>query len=743
MAALRPDLPPARRSFAAELRRRRAESGLTLRSLALATGLSPASLSRVFNGERLVSEAQLRLVASFLGLAEDDTKALELRLRQAYAEDQATTSGEPAGPSGLHDHLLVLQEEAGLSLREIARRLAAAGTPLGKSTIERALRSPDPALPQALQVAHALIGTLPEAERGPAVEGVLRAAAPPAARDDAPPAVRPISRWSPFDLDVHPAAPLSGTAAEPALSGYVPRAHDRALARVVSAAAEGNSRLAVLVGSSSTGKTRACWEAVKSLAPKGWHLWHPCDPTRAEAALRGIEDVRPHTVVWLDESQHYLGRPRHGERLAAALHDLLGRPERGPVLVLGTLWPEYARAFTDPPAPGAPDPRRRVRELLAGHLIAVPDSFDQDALASARALARHGDAPLSEALAWSRGGRVPQLLAAAPELLRRYSTATPPARALLAAAIDARRCGTGPALPLAFLTEAALGYLSDAEYDGLSGDWADRAVAEATAPVHGRMAPLSPVRSHPGTEAPGRQRADAPGGLTLRLTDYLAQMGRRTRRTQFPPASFWHAAYDHLPAPDLFALSTVAFKSARLEWANHLVRRAADLGGDVVQGTAVLYREAALTERAGDRDGAERLYEQAAEAGDPLALFRLAQTYERAGAVERVERLARSAADAEGFQPLTDAALRERQGDSTGAELLYRRAAEDGDPHALFRLVRMREREGDLAGAERAALKAADMGYAWLLNVPVRWPNGLDPDGAATPPSPDPEADDG
>ncbi|MFI8931492.1 helix-turn-helix domain-containing protein [Streptomyces sp. NPDC053474] len=733
MAALRQDLSPALRSFAVELRRRRAESGLTLRELARSIELSPASLSRVFNGERLMSEADLRRLTSSLGLAEDDTRALELRLRQARAEEEAATDSRAAGRSDLHDHLLVLREESGLSLREIAQRLEAAGTRLGKSTIERALRDPAPALPHALQVAEALIGTLPDAEREPATQGVLRAAraavTPPAVQDTS----RPISQWDPLDLEVHPALRPASTAVGQTLPGYVPRAHDRALARVVSAAAEGTSGMAVLVGSSSTGKTRACWEAVKPLAPKGWRLWHPVDPTRADAALRGLDDVRPRTVVWLNETQHYLGQPRHGERLAAALHDLLVRPGRGPVLVLGTLWPAYAHQYTDPPAPGAPDPHPQARDLLAGRLIPVPDAFDQDALRSAGALARHGDAPLAEALAWSHAGRVPQFLAGGPELLRRYDTSTPVARALLDAAIDARRYGAGVALPLSFLTEAATGYLTDSAYDGLTGDWAVGALAEATAPVHGRMAPLRPLR--PG---PARERRDpeaSPADQAFRLADYLVQVGRTARRTRFPPSSFWYAAYAHLPAGDLFALSTAAFRSARLTWANQLIRRTADLGGPVVAGTAALYSKAALTERSGDLEGAERLYQQAAEAGDPLALFRLAQAYERAGDTEGVERLARSAADAEGFPPLPDADPRAGE----GAELLYRRAAETGDPHALLRLFRMRERDGDPVGAEHVALKAADAGYAWLFNFPVRWPNGLDADGTITPAFPEPD----
>ena len=45
------------------------------------------------------------------------------------------------------------------------------------------------------------------------------------------------------------------------LPAYVPRDHDAELAAVVTARRPGTSQMAVLVGGSSTGKTRACWEA--------------------------------------------------------------------------------------------------------------------------------------------------------------------------------------------------------------------------------------------------------------------------------------------------------------------------------------------------------------------------------------------------------------------------------------------------------------------------------------------------
>jgi len=95
----------------------------------------------------------------------------------------------------------------------------------------------------------------------------------------------------PFALEVHrpvePDAPLPGL---PVLPEYWPRDHDVALAEMVTAAAAGTSGIAVLVGGSSTGKTRACWEALALLrdVEPGWRLWHPIDPSPRQAVLAGL-----------------------------------------------------------------------------------------------------------------------------------------------------------------------------------------------------------------------------------------------------------------------------------------------------------------------------------------------------------------------------------------------------------------------------------------------------------------------
>ncbi|WP_328766014.1 hypothetical protein [Streptomyces sp. NBC_00286] len=306
---------------------------------------------------------------------------------------------------------------------------------------------------------------------------------------------KPIAHWDPHDLEVHPAADVptgasltSMTGPHLRLPGYVRRQHDEDLEKIVEAAMDGHSRMAVLVGSSSTGKTRACWEAVQPLAAQGWRLWHPLDPTRAEAALTDIERVGPRTVVWLNEAQHYLGAPAGaGERIAAALRTLLTDPARGPVLVLATLWPHYPREYTTRPPAGQDDQHPQVRELLAGRQITLPDRFDDSALTAARTQAAAGDRQLEHAVQHASDGRFAQFLAGAPELLHRYHTASPPARAVLEAAMDARRLGVRLHLPQTFLEDAAGDYLTSDEHDTLADNWLEQAFAETSTPVHGNL----------------------------------------------------------------------------------------------------------------------------------------------------------------------------------------------------------------------------------------------------------------
>ncbi|MFD5518667.1 hypothetical protein [Streptomyces sp. NPDC127066] len=612
---------------------------------------------------------------------------------------------------------------SGLTMDQLVGRMTTSrGGAVRRSTLFEALR-PGAPVPTARTVAAIAGGLALPQEQTQELLDLQRAAVgkpvPAPATTSGRGLGKPIAEWDPHDLEVH-AAGTGPAGLERALPGYVPRAHDRLLADAAREAAGGRSRMLVLVGSSSTGKTRACWEAVQPLAEDGWRLWHPFDPTRAEAALADLEHITPRTVVWLNEAQHYLDAPQTGERIAAALHTLLTDSARAPVLVLGTLWPQYANQYMKLPSAGS-DPHSRVRELLAARTLTVPDTFDRHALATAQAFAGSGDRLLADALTRAGDhGRLAQDLAGAPELLRRYADASPAVRALLQVAMDARRLGAGPHLPHAFLVDAAADYLDEHDWDELTDDWAEAAFADLARRTHGRQAPLRRSNLKPARHLPGQPvltaKAEAPktaaAGPVFVLADYLDQHGRTTRRALCPPASFWHAAYTCLIRPDdLNELADAAKCRHRLRWAHDLRHRAAEMGSPSAWAKLAL-----MQEREGDREGAEDLARQAAAAGDTSALSELAETHESMGDREGAEGLARQAAAAGDTSALLSIAKRRVwREDLEGAEALLQQAVATGDASALAELGRLREESGDLEGAEALYRRAAAGGDTGVL----------------------------
>ena len=166
----------------------------------------------------------------------------------------------------------------------------------------------------------------------------------------------------PFVLEVHRAVqPEDALPGLPVLPPYVPREHDQVLGQVVRAAAGGRSGIAVLVGGSSTGKTRACWEALALLRDQdpAWRLWHPIDPSRPDAALAELPGIGPRTVVWLNEAQFYLDTAewagRAGRRRAAGA---AARPRPGPGAGTGHA---VARVLGHPDRPAGERRRTRTR----------------------------------------------------------------------------------------------------------------------------------------------------------------------------------------------------------------------------------------------------------------------------------------------------------------------------------------------------------------------------------------------
>ncbi|MFH8701953.1 tetratricopeptide repeat protein [Streptomyces chartreusis] len=537
-------------------------------------------------------------------------------------------------------------------------------------------------------------------------------------------------------FEVHPAIDIPRETDGMDLPLYVARSHDSELYAAVEQAAAGSSTAATLVGGSACGKTRACWEAVHQL-PDGWRLWHPIQPTRPRALLDGIGSVQPRTVVWLNEAQHYLLTPGSdtGERVASGLRELLRDPDRAPVLILGTLWPEYWSTLTTPPGTGDPaDPHAQARALITGTGIAVAGAFEGNDL-DALTAAANADQRLQKALRNAQHGEITQYLAGVPALLERYRAASPGAKAVIHAAMDARRLGHAEGLPLPFLEEAAIGYLTDQQFDNVSENWLEESLSYLAAPTRGARGVLTRIRFRPGQTEPDP--------LRYRLADYLEQTGQDERRSLCPPQGFWNAALDHLVATDdLLALGEAAQNRWRLRVASALYTKAASVGQ--IQG---LVAAAQLLDRMGEKGTAQQLLQQAAAAGHTGAMVRLAEGRIGAADHEEAERLYSAAAEAGNAAALVALShIREAAGQFEEAERLAVQASQRGEHKALLGLARDRGRNpafpvteeerlvclaggkevarlalrhlraGDLAEAERLAAEAARLGSPGVLS---------------------------
>ncbi|MFF7872405.1 tetratricopeptide repeat protein [Streptomyces qaidamensis] len=451
---------------------------------------------------------------------------------------------------------------------------------------------------------------------------------------------RPIEMFTnPFALEVHHALDVGEHAHElGVLPHYVERAHDRRLADVVGRAAAGQSAIAVLVGGSSTGKTRACWEAVKQL-PAGWLLWHPIAPGRPEAALASLPLIGPRTVVWLNDIHHYLLPAAFAEPISSGLRTLLSDPDRGPVLVLGTTWEDHWGTLTQA-SPTAGHPYAQARELLAGCDIGVPEAFTSRVDLSNARQAATVDPRWAAALATAQDHEYSQYLAGAPALLDRYRNAPAPAKALLHAAMDARRLGHSLVLPLPLLVTAVEeGYLTDSQFQRLRAGWIEDALAYLGEPVHGESRPLSLV-----TPRRGQRTSVSPG---YRLADYLDEFGSRERRTTAVPATLWNSLIIHAAPDDLAAVARSAHDRGLMRLALRLYAAAVQKGH-----VESIERAFSMLSQGMHRPEDALNWLRKYIPNSPDTLFQAAKRVEHTGSWEE-------------------------------AEELYRRAAQDGDVHII------------------------------------------------------------
>jgi hypothetical protein len=521
-------------------------------------------------------------------------------------------------------------------------------------------------------------------------------------RDSQPsPLGQPIDdKLDPFDLEVHRAIYHHSNESISALPAYIEREHDQRLREIVDQAKMHNA-LVVLVGGSSTGKTRACWEAVQRLA--GWRLWHPLSPGRPEALLYALDRglILPRTVLWLNEMQHYLNTPASsiGERVAAGLRELIRNTNDAPILVLGTLWPEYWGMLTRWPAPLEHDVHPQSRELLTGREIIIPDSFKEVDVTDLPHLSE-ADQRIVQAIN-RPDRRVTQFLAGAFELLSRYSMAPPSARALIDTAIDARRFGFSEALPEQLLRDAAPEYMSDYAWNELGDDWFETATEYVRQPCLGVSGPLVLLRP--------RSSALSPKEPLYHLADFLEEHGRQSRRYSMPPESFWSAITKRVDSAEtLIDLAYEVHYRGRYRLAARIYLMAAAAGN--IDGFLFPADHRRLV---GDNLNAEKLYKMAIEHGSSLAHIKLAELREESNEKEVAKQMLKDllrdqATDSEYRSFAWENLVRvcKDTGDVEHIRPWLQRAAQGGDSSAKTELARLNgEKDDSEVSKEMSELK--------------------------------------
>lgn len=370
-------------------------------------------------------------------------------------------------------------------------------------------------------------------------------------RDDspAPPDRLRVDLAIPRELGIHSAIPVAG---DDDLPTYVERSFDFQLRTFLSANLPDRGCFAVMVGGSSTGKTRSLYEAIYELVPDWWLV----QPAEASDLLE-LRNAPPHaTVFWLDELQQYLGG--HPPLTSECVRALV----RHGNLVVGTLWPDQYAKWTA----GREDVHRLVQSAV---LIPVPETLDRVERSKAQVIALR-DSRIQDALN-ARDDGMTQVLAGGPRLVMCWEQpANAYAKAMISAAVDAHRLGVQSPLSVDLLTDAMFGYLKPQQRVRSTDHWLSQALPDTTTPIHGDVSPLYPVDAG---------RAGTLAGYTI--ADYLAQHVRRKRRSEPVPHEAWQALVTHLPRPeDLRRLAINAAARLRYRYAEGALTRLAEEFGD-------------------------------------------------------------------------------------------------------------------------------------------------------------------
>ncbi|WP_067470333.1 tetratricopeptide repeat protein [Nocardia amamiensis] len=477
---------------------------------------------------------------------------------------------------------------------------------------------------------------------------------------------------------------------------YVPRTARDVDKRV--AAGLASHRMVVVTGPSKAGKTRTLFEALRRELPQARVI------VPARGALHRVPDhpefvasTEP-VVIWLENLQDFLTTDH--PITPALLTHLAARPAR--TVVAATLRSEALELL-----------RRDTGELTHDTRTVLEQAFQVELFPTSLDPVEHAAAAAAyPSLNLDRYG-LAEVLAGAPELLRRYDTARntdPILRAVLEVAIDWTRIGRPDPIPEAILGTLALTSIEDQRAD-LDVDPAavHTAIAVARAPSMevGRVAALSVERLS------DRSRAYRP-------FDYLVAADDGQDHPPRPVTDdFWHSATEDAEPRVLRAVGFTAYLRGRPTEAETLWRNSAD-GGD----SEAMHNLGVLLSGRGDIGEAEIWWRRAADAGDLDAIYNLGLLLSGRGDTEEAEVWWRRAADAGSTRAIYSLGLLlSGRGDTEEAETWWRHAAVAGYPVSMNNLATLLYERSDTSEAEiwwRRAADAGDLDAMYNLGLLLR-----------------------
>ncbi|MEU7607741.1 hypothetical protein [Micromonospora sp. NPDC049204] len=488
---------------------------------------------------------------------------------------------------------------------------------------------------------------------------------------------------------------------DPDLPLFVPREKFDIVCRaLINSAKDGGFLL--LVGNSSVGKTRLLYEASRKTLPDFSLLAPDLGDGELVNRIANADFKLPPIIIWLDEFQRFLEgpylTPGHTTITAAAIRKLLEAPS--PVVIVATLWPEYANQLRStefdvthglhrPRYPSALDilDDRRLTEISL-------DSFTPEERWEAARLAP-ADPRLMLALE-NADYNLTEVLSGALEIVRRYERGTKEQRAIVDAAVDARRLGIQGPLDSALLLGASRAYLTGYYPDD---SWFQSNLDELTStdrPQDRGTAPVIVITS-----------SDRRTVLGYSVTDFLLQRLSKMRTSHTVPNLAWAALTARTVSPhDQLRLADTAYEKGMAHHAESLYRKLVEADSDNWQAARRLsfvlvalghIDELSMRADNGDTIAAEALVGLLVSTnriGDALEKLRL---YAQTGETQALQRLA--------------AFLELGRKEHEAIEVL-RKLTSRGDLYAERRLLQLLVANGRMD--EAALIVKADKSWSWL-----------------------------